>query len=125
MIVPVALAAEEEQVPEPSPLVCDEYAGDPDPVLQRHEWQVRDANNVACATQRQQDATNPAFKSKYLAASHAGYPEVTDPFRVPEEWAASGRGQMKRFTFLGNRGTRMNARLYSPKPDVAGPLPAI
>src|SRR5688500_4681645 len=56
--------AEDDPAPDDAPLVCDEYAGDPDPTSQRVEWQLRDANNVACAAQRQQDATSPAFMSK-------------------------------------------------------------
>jgi dienelactone hydrolase len=128
-LVSGAARAEEEQAPETSPLVCDAYAGDPDPTLQRADWQQRDLNNMACSTQRQQDATNPAFKAKYADAT-ARYADdfprqAGDPFRVPEEWAASGRGQMRKFTFLGNRGTRMFARLYSPNPEVPGPLPVI
>lgn len=136
--------------PETSPLVCDEYAGDPDPQTEREAWLARDRNNQACSTERQQDnLRNPAFLRKWAIENfeaYGNYPgiitgelsdpmrlhlnpiywnpssKVTDPFRMPDEWEAAGRGQMMRFTFVSSTGAHLNARLYSPFPDDSGGL---
>jgi dienelactone hydrolase len=126
----------------PSTFGCDQPAGDPDPVTQRDAWMQRDAQNMACATERQQDSvSNPAFLRKWAVENgtsvgslldraagqlaeptrpHIGFgywtppSKVTDPFRDPEEWEAAGRGQMQRFSFVASTGAKLNARLYSP-----------
>ncbi|MCU1448826.1 MAG: hypothetical protein JWP02_996, partial [Acidimicrobiales bacterium] len=49
----------------PSQLGCDQPAGDPDPITEPEAWRQRDAQNLACATERQQDElSNPAFLRK-------------------------------------------------------------
>ena len=107
-------------------------------------WRQRDAQNMACATERQQDElNNPAFLRKWavedgrslgdlpgLALGQASEPtrphigiihwtpmsKVGDPFRMPDEWEAAGRGQVQRFTFIASTGAKLTARLYSPNP---------
>jgi dienelactone hydrolase len=129
---------------EARPLVCDEPAGDPDPVAEPDAWRERDLRNLACATQRQQDElSNPAFLRKWAiefgvaygdvldaAAQQAAEPtrphvnpifwnpsaKTADPFRIPEQWEAAGRGQMEQFSFIAKTGAKLNARLYSPNP---------
>ena len=147
------------QVPAPaplpsSPLVCDQPAGDPDPVTQADAWRRRDAQNLACATQRQQDAlTNPAFLRTWAVETSIALPQVVeraaeqlaeptrphispvywmpnatvgDPFRVPEEWEAAGRGQVMQLSFVAKTGAKLNARIYSPNPQPRErPLPGV
>src|SRR2546421_204871 len=114
----------------PSQSGCDQPAADPDPVTQADVWRQRDAQNMACATERQQDElNNPAFLRKWavedgeslgdlpgLALGQASEPtrphigiihwmpmsKVGDPFRMPDEWEAAGRGQVQRFTFIAS-----------------------
>src|SRR4029078_11102211 len=79
------------QVPAPaplpsSPLVCDQPAGDPDPVTQADAWRRRDAQNLPCATQRQQDAlTTPAFLRTWAIETGIALPQVVE--RAAEQLA--------------------------------------
>ena len=52
--------------------------------------------------------------------------KVGDPFRMPDEWEAAGRGQVERFSIIASTGAKLVARLYSPNavPNEQ-PLPAI
>jgi len=138
----------------PSQFGCDQPAPDPDPAADPAGWLQRDAQNMACATERQQDAvSNPAFLRKWaargatemgavpgLVAGQAAEPtrphigiihwmpmaKDADPFRDPEEWQAAGRGQVQRFTFIANTGAKLTARLYSPNPTPGeGRLPGL
>ncbi|HVX17901.1 MAG TPA: hypothetical protein VHA73_07695 [Acidimicrobiales bacterium] len=127
----------------PSIFGCDEPAGDPDPRSDPIAWTQRDLENIECATERQQDEVdNPAFLRKWaqedarslgllpgfvadqlanptrphISATHWLAPaKVGDPFRVPEEWAASGRGRQQRFTFVASTGAQLTARLFTPR----------
>src|SRR5262245_11012863 len=137
LVAGVALATADAR----AQLVCDEYAGDP--AEGTPEWTQRDAQNVACGEQRTADANaSPAFLAKYdeqvaieqiefatvtapeWAAEpnrqHAGagaVPEskVTDPFRSPEEWAATGHGRHLKFYFINSAtGAKLRARLFAP-----------
>jgi dienelactone hydrolase len=125
---------------DPSPLVCDQYAGDP--AFGTPQWYERDRNDVACSMQRQQDnLQNPAFFTKLAEENatavaeepgrlleQAGEPtrprinpisptptsRVGDPFRMPDDWEAAGRGQMERIRFVSSTGAHLVARLYAP-----------
>src|SRR2546423_1465777 len=56
--------------PPPSAIGCDQPAGDPDPAKDPDAWRQRDAQNLQCATERQQDElNNPAFLRTWAAAS--------------------------------------------------------
>jgi dienelactone hydrolase len=122
-------------------LVCDDHAGDP--AEGTHEWTQRDATNVSCGYQRYQDAADsPAFLAKnqqqvaieeqefltVTAPEWAADPVVrihanccsnpqskaTDPWRSPEDWAASGRGRHVKFYFINRSGAKLRARLFAP-----------
>ncbi len=135
---------------EGQPLVCDAYAGDPEPNTQ--EWSERDANNVACGHQRYVDAEqSPAFQAKFqeqVAIEEIEFATVTlpewaaepnrihancctspqskvgDPFRSYEEWADAGRGRHLKFYFINNGGAKLRARLLAPL-DESQPWPAV
>jgi len=82
LVVVVSLAAgppvSHAQEAQP-PLVCDEAAGDPDPVTEADAWRRRDLQNLACATQRQQDElANPAFLRKWAIEFGVAYGDVLD-----------------------------------------------
>ena len=139
----------------PFPAVsCDKPVSNPDPATNQMAWEQRDGNNVACGSQRVQDElANPAFLALWARQAAAATGEtpalvlaqaedptrpkttigalsrastVTDPFRNPERWAASGRGQQRRLTFVASTGAHLNARLYSPLPRPhERPLPAV
>src|SRR4051794_27594756 len=52
----------------PSTFGCDQPAPDIDPATDPNAWRQRDLQNLQCATERQQDdASNPAFTSKWAA----------------------------------------------------------
>jgi dienelactone hydrolase len=143
-------AATQDEAPNTSPGVCDQYAGDPDPGSP--EWLQRDAHNVACSYQRFDDAqSNPAYlakvaeqnvleaqefatvtgpewaaepQRKHLAGAAVPQARVGDPFRSPEEWAAAGRGRHMRFSFINQDGAKLRARLYAPN-DTSKTYPAV
>lgn len=49
---------------------------------------------------------------------------VSDPYRMPDEWAAAGRGNTAGFYFNKCNGVRLAARMFWPNPSFAGPMPA-
>jgi dienelactone hydrolase len=130
----------------PAALDCTGDAGDPDPATDPDAWRARDQQNLACATQRQQDElTNLAFLRTWAIESGAAYgdvlaaatqqlseptrphasatywatqSEVGDPFRMPDDWEAAGRGQTEELTFVSKTGAHLAARLYSPNPSL-------
>jgi dienelactone hydrolase len=133
---------------------CESPAPSPDPKADPNAWRQRDAQNLLCATQRQQDElSNPAFLRKWAVEDAKAEPQVAgvllgqaaeptrphvnpiypnptakvgDPFRMPDEWEAAGRGQVERFSIIASTGAKLVARLYSPNavPNEQ-PLPAI
>jgi dienelactone hydrolase len=138
----------------PSAPQCDQQVGNPSPSSDAGGWEARDANNVACGSQRVSDQlTNPAFlalwaqqaatatgetpaqliaqaedptRPKATFETLSGVPTVTDPFRNPARWAAAGRGRQQLVTFVASTGAHLNARLYSPVPSAhQAPLPAV
>jgi dienelactone hydrolase len=132
----------------PPSVSCDQLLPDSTSAVQR------DANNVACGYQRVTDQlSNPAFLALWAQQAAVVTGEtpaellkqaqdpnrlkatipaltrtatVTDPFRNPERWAASGRGRQQVLTFVATTGAHLNARLYSPiaKPNEK-PLPPV
>jgi dienelactone hydrolase len=136
--------------PRAEPTACDTPAGDPDPQQDPDAWRARDAQNSACGRQRDEDQrANPLFQSKRDAAAQAMYlealqdqasdptrPRATapyllpvnyypgDPFRLPDEWVAAGRGQMRKVSFVASSGAKLQGRLWAPR-TVKGPLPAV
>jgi hypothetical protein len=62
-----------------SPLVCDHPTGNPDPATDPDAWRERDLQNLACATQRQQDElSSAAFLRKWAIEFGVAYGEVLD-----------------------------------------------
>jgi dienelactone hydrolase len=145
----MAAPATQEVPPDTTAGVCDQYAGDPDPGTPA--WTARDLNNVGCSYQRRVDAqTSPAFASKSAQqtaveveefastlAEWAAEPnrvhancctspqaKVADPFRSPEEWAASGRGRQLKFSIINRNGAKLRARLFAPR-DTGHRYPAL
>jgi dienelactone hydrolase len=125
-------------------LSCDTPAGNPNPSTQRAAWEERDANDMQCATQRQQDqARNPAYlrlaEEEQATAPDpvselndprprgvtAVVPAGGDPFRVPSRWEALGRGQYTDFSFISSTGAKLNAALFSPNPTPGARYPIV
>ena len=135
------------------PLIdCDGPAGDPDPATDANGWRQRDLVNMICATQRIQDEyTNPAFFLKFeVDETPRTYSDnvldqlreptrpritlaqwipggtTTDPYRVPEDWEAAGRGRVEEISFIASDGAKLVGRIFTPNPtDPPAKLPAI
>lgn len=137
----------------PDPLGCYEPVADVDPDDDPVAWIARDLTNVACGYGRQYDeVTNPAFLATWgaenvelagrfpeqiaellreptrprLNPTRIPFAKVADPFRAPDDWEASGRGQTMRFQFTSKTGAKQYARLFAPNPRPdEGRLPGV
>src|ERR1051326_2810854 len=135
------------------PLIdCDGPAGDPDPATDANGWRPRDLVNMICATQPIQDEyTNPAFFLKFeVDETPRTYsdnvldqlreptrPRITlaqwipggttaDPYRVPEDWEAAGRGRVQEISFTASDGAKLVGRIFAPNAtNPPSKLPAI
>lgn len=134
----------------PLPDPCVQPAGNP--AAGSQAWEERDAGNITCATQRQQDElSNPAFLRMWAiengerdpgsnldavisqidnptrpALSPDGYvpfTDISDPFRDPVVWQEAGRGQQMLLKLDATTGAHLNARLYWP--NGPGPFPGV
>lgn len=134
----------------PARTACDLPAGDPDPAKDPDAWRARDRQNTECARQRDADQQgNPAYQAARDAAAqrmfqeamqdqlaHPTRPRATapyllprnyypgDPFRLPEDWAASGRGRLRRVSFVASSGSHLRGALFAPR-TARGLLPAV
>ena len=131
---------------------CNGPAGDPDPASDANGYRQRDVINMICANQRLLDEfTNPAFFLKFevdeTPRTYSGNvldqlreptrPRVTlaqwipggttaDPYRVPEDWEAAGRGRVQEISFIASDGAKLVGRIFTPNPqDPAANLPAV
>jgi len=101
-------------------------------------WAARDAQNMLCGTQKVTvDQVTPSYIVKSNTELAADYPNtllgqvsrqspsvpvwvdipgatVGDPFRVPAEWEAAGRGHSHDFFFLACNGAKLSARIFWP-----------
>jgi dienelactone hydrolase len=134
------------------PIDCDGPAGDPDPATDPNGYRQRDLVNMACSLQRIQDEyTNPAFFLKFEADEtprtysanvldqlrEPTRPRITlaqwipggttaDPYRVPADWEAAGRGRVEDVSFIAADGAELVGRIFTPNPtDPPSRLPAI
>jgi len=131
---------------------CDGPAGDPDPASDPNGYRLRDLANMLCSLQRIADEyTNPAFFLKFHVDDtprtytdnvldqlrEPTRPRVTlaqwvpggtsaDPFRIPTDWEAAGRGRVQDVSFIAGDGAKLVGRIFTPNPsDPPSRLPAI
>ena len=134
------------------PVDCDGPAGDPNPATDPNRYRPRDLVNMLCSLQRIQDEyTNPAFFLKFEVYETPGTysrnvldqlqeptrPRVTlaqwipggttaDPYRVPQDWEAAGRGRVEEISFIAADGAKLVGRIFTPNPtDPPSKLPAV
>lgn len=129
---------------------CALPAGNPDPVNDSLQWQLRDLRNVQCSTQRLNDmAANPAFATQFVTDSPATLADTlglllsdplrpvislgqlvpgarnADPYRIPQDWQSAGRGRTQTVTFVASDGAHLRGRLFLPGSSIAPPYPGI
>lgn len=146
MLAGIAGGRPEAVVPNP----CDTPA--PDNVApSTPAWTQRDLDNMRCAAQRLEDQyANPALHQKFATETPVTYspgimaqvqepsrPRITagqilpgarnpDPYRVPAEWQASGRGRVLPISFISiHRGAKHEGEIWLPPEAVPGPHPAV
>ena len=136
--------------PRAAKTACDGPVSNPDPAKDPDGWTARDEQNTTCANQRDADQkANPAFQKARDAAANAMFlealqdqalnptrPRATapyllprnyypgDPFRLPKDWAAAGRGVFQNVSFVASSGSHLRGTLFAPR-NAKGPLPAV
>jgi dienelactone hydrolase len=116
---------------------CLGPAGNPAPGTA--QWQLRDAVNQFCATQRLEDEyANPAFGLSFWTQAPGMYADqniamllnpthphaslgqlvpggtTADPFRTLARWTAAGRGRVTPISFPANDGATLNGYIFEP-----------
>jgi dienelactone hydrolase len=155
LALPVGLVpgATQATAPGVARTLCDVPAAtlpDPSDPSYNAAWAARDAQNMLCGTQKVTvDQFTPSYIVKANTELAADYPNtilgqvsrqspsvpvwvdipgatVSDPFRMPAEWEAAGRGHSRDFFFLACNGAKLSARVFWPAaaPSASG-YPAI
>jgi dienelactone hydrolase len=118
----------------PSPVgeadFCTGPAGQPVPFSP--EWQLREAENVACQSQGSLDHdTNPAYYAALAQATAQwqqdpgrGRLPNADPFRHPKLFWAGSRGRYQHSWITTSNGARLSTEIFAPKTGT-GPFPVV